>query len=48
MKAREPGSGCEERGCTWRLGGVALGLGECFMGASGRRARLASSCNSGC
>ena len=48
MKAREPGSGYEGRGCTWRLGGVALGSGECFMGAIGRRAKLASSYNSGC
>ena len=48
MKAGEPGSGCEGRGCAWRFGGGALGLGECFMGASGRRARSVSSCNSGC
>ena len=48
MKAGEPGSGCEGRGCVWRFRGGTLGLGECFVGASGQRARLASSCNSGC
>ena len=39
MEAGEPGSGCGERGCAWRLGKVTLRLRERRMGTGGRRAR---------